>query len=68
MITLTSNNNLADNERGIVSLLILILFLQLLGGWRGDMTVFVGLKKGVGWTGSYLDVGVDSGHAVILCS
>lgn len=66
MLTLTSNNNLADNERDIVSLLSLILFPQLLGGWRGDLTMFVGLKKGVG-AGSYLDVGVDSGHAVILC-
>lgn len=47
-ITLTSNNNLADTERDIVGLLILILFPQLLGGWRGDLTMFVGLEKGVG--------------------
>lgn len=43
--TLTSNNNLADTERDIVSLLILILFPQLLGGWRGDLTMLVGLEN-----------------------
>lgn len=67
VITLTSSNNLADTERDIVSLLILILFPQLLEGWRGDLTMFVGLKKGIVSTGSYLAVGVESGHAVILC-